>query len=598
MTTVTATNIQSSADPIFIYIDLFCGAGGTTQGIVQARRKGNKIAIVAGCVNHDKNAIKSHWSNHPEVEHFEEDIRTLELSKLIRLVNIYRAFYPNARIVLWASLECTNFSKAKGGLPRDADSRTLADHLYRYVHAIDPDYIQIENVVEFMAWGPLDEKGKPISRKNGCDFVRWKDTIDSFGYHNEWKVMDSADYGAYTSRKRLFGCFAKKGLPIIWPAPTHAKVKDAAKPKRTNKGKKKVSYQPDLFSVSTLKPWKPVKDVLELDKHGQSIFNRKKPLSPNTLKRIYAGLIKFVAGGEKSFMAKTYAVASNSDGVYSIEGPAHTITTRSAKQIVSVDFLSTYNGGNDEHRNSSLDNPCKVLTTQNAHALVSAFLSKYHGNGYNSDIDNPSPTIATKDQLALINAQYIVRDFNNGGGIRSVDDPSGALMTVPKISLVTACQFLLHTHFGNNPTSLDAPSPVITANGKWAYLVNPSWFGNNHSIEDPSPVIVASQHKAPLYVVVAEEGNIAMPIFEDDCEETIKIKCFMVVYGIADIKMRMLFISELIKIQGFPSDYKLIGTQKDQKKFIGNSVHPLVPQHWIEAFYDYFETEYQKGIAA
>src|SRR5690606_20563989 len=124
-------------------------------------------ALVAACVNHDPKAIKSHWMNHPEVVHFEEDIRTLELTPLIELINAYREMYPNAKIVLWASLECTNFSKAKGGQPRDADSRTLADHLDRYVIALNPDYIQIENVVEFMSWGPLDEKGKPVSRRSG-----------------------------------------------------------------------------------------------------------------------------------------------------------------------------------------------------------------------------------------------------------------------------------------------------------------------------------------------------------------------------------------------------------------------------------------------
>jgi site-specific DNA-cytosine methylase len=140
-------------DPLFLVIDLFCGFGGTTLGFMKS-----KLAYVMACVNHDPLAIESHWLNHPDVEHFEEDIRTLELTKLIRLVNIYRAFYPNAKVILWASLECTNHSKAKGGLSRDADSRTLADHLPRYIKALDPDYVQIENVVEFKIWGPLEIK--------------------------------------------------------------------------------------------------------------------------------------------------------------------------------------------------------------------------------------------------------------------------------------------------------------------------------------------------------------------------------------------------------------------------------------------------------
>ncbi len=103
-------------DPLFIIVDLFCGAGGTTTGFVNAAIEGNTIAKVIACVNYDPKAIKSHWLNHPEVKHFEEDIRTLDLTELIKLVTYNRNKYPNAYLILWASLECTNFSKAKGGL--------------------------------------------------------------------------------------------------------------------------------------------------------------------------------------------------------------------------------------------------------------------------------------------------------------------------------------------------------------------------------------------------------------------------------------------------------------------------------------------------
>lgn len=136
-----------------LYIDLFCGAGGTSTGVNSARINGEKCADVIACVNHDANAIASHASNHPNALHFTEDIRTLDLSPLIAHVEKKRIEYPGALVVLWASLECTNFSKAKGGQPRDADSRTLAEHLFRYIDAINPDYIQIENVEEFMSWG-------------------------------------------------------------------------------------------------------------------------------------------------------------------------------------------------------------------------------------------------------------------------------------------------------------------------------------------------------------------------------------------------------------------------------------------------------------
>lgn len=121
-----------------LYIDLFCGAGGTSSGVEYARVDGKKCAEVIACVNHDANAIKSHAANHPKTMHFTEDIRTLDLAPLVRHLQKMKRKHPTAKVVLWASLECTNFSKAKGGQPRDADSRTLAEHLFRYIEAIDP----------------------------------------------------------------------------------------------------------------------------------------------------------------------------------------------------------------------------------------------------------------------------------------------------------------------------------------------------------------------------------------------------------------------------------------------------------------------------
>lgn len=186
-----------------LYIDLFCGAGGTSTGVNSARLNGEQCADVIACVNHDANAIASHASNHPDALHFTEDIRTLELSPLVEHLKKCREDNPGALVVLWASLECTNFSKAKGGQPRDADSRTLAEHLFRYIEAIAPDYIQIENVEEFMSWGEVDENGKPVSMDKGKSYTRWVRKVKSYGYRFDHRILNAADYGAYTSRKRF-----------------------------------------------------------------------------------------------------------------------------------------------------------------------------------------------------------------------------------------------------------------------------------------------------------------------------------------------------------------------------------------------------------
>lgn len=207
-----------------LYIDLFCGAGGTSTGVNTATIDGEPCAEVIACVNHDAKAIASHKANHPRALHFTEDIRTLELSPLCRHLEQCRLNKPRALVVLWASLECTNFSRAKGGQPRDADSRTLAEHLFRYIDAIHPDYIQIENVEEFMSWGDLDPNGRPLSKDRGRLYLKWVREIKTRGYHFAHRILNAADYGAYTSRKRYFGIFAKHGLPLVFPEATHSKL--------------------------------------------------------------------------------------------------------------------------------------------------------------------------------------------------------------------------------------------------------------------------------------------------------------------------------------------------------------------------------------
>lgn len=562
----------------FLIVDLFAGAGGVTTGFVNAKdNNGNPISKVIACVNHDAKAIESHWRNHQEVLHFEEDIRTLDLTDLTKHVNAQRKMYPDAYLILWASLECTNFSKAKGGQPRDADSRTLADHLHRYVEAIHPEYVMIENVVEFMAWGPLDEKGKPISKRNGCEWLRWRKEMCAHGFIDQWKELNSADYGAYTSRNRLFGIFAKQGLPITWPEPTHAKNPE----------------KQSLFA--SLKKWKAVKEVLDLKDEGESIFTRKKPLVDNTLERIYAGMIKYVAGmSQREFISKYYSGRPEGKNI-SIEGPAGTIKTIDGQALVQMKFLMYYNGTDartgEKRSASSIDTTARTLTVQRTPNLV--FMTNYYGSGDNTkSIEEPSNTIVARDNHAIaflekVPVKWIDRQFSSAT-YSSIEEPAGALMTVPKMGMVSTDPFVMSTNFKNGPSDIEKPLGVITANRKYHYIVNPGWVkGHSSSSENPCPVIIARQDKAPLYLLALEQTeSVAIPVFEDDSEIMIKIKEFMVMYGIGDIKMRMLKVLELLRIQGFPKDYVLVGNQNDQKKFIGNSVVPQVVTSWIEAMHD------------
>lgn len=479
-----------------LYIDLFCGAGGTSTGVERARLDGRKCARVIACVNHDANAILSHAANHPHTRHFTEDIRTLDLGPLKVHTTVERMKNPDAKVVLWASLECTNHSRAKGGMSRDADSRTLAEHLFRYIEELQPDYIQIENVVEFMEWGPLqvkvvrnpetgaescpldikhDRKRKqatvapvwiPDPERKGTLYRKWVEEVCARGYRFDHRVLNSADFGAYTSRVRYFGLFARVGLPMVWPRPTHARKPTA-----------------DLFGGS-LKPWRAVRDVLDFDDRGESIFTRRKPLVDATLARIHAGLVKFVAGGQDAFLVKWNSV-NGKTGKYiapDLDAPCPTVATQNRLGVARVNFLSKQFGGDPQSKNIGVDGPAGTLTTVDHHAFVSA----YYGNGYNSSIDSPAPTLTTKDRF------QVVRPFFEG-------------------------------------------------------------------------------------------HCIAWAIRADDTPAMRRIKEFCALYGIVDVTMRMLRISEMKRIQGFGDDYVLVGTQEEQKKYLGNAVVTQVATAMCEA---------------
>lgn len=548
-----------------LQIDLFCGAGGVTTGAESAKVNGMKVCKTIACVNHDENAIRSHAANHAGVYHFTEDIRTLDLTKLVEISNHYRKVYPNAKLLLWASLECTNFSRAKGGLPREADSRTLADHLFRYIEELNPDMIGVENVEEFMSWGPLDENGKPVSRFGGKDYLRWIELIKSYGFDFDCRILNSADYGAYTSRKRYFGQFVKYGLPISWPEPTH--MKEAKR---------------DMFG--NFEKWKPVREVLDLHDEGESIFNRKIPLVEKTLERIYYGLVKFVPKGEKEFISNYYSGNPESRNT-SLNNPCLTVRTNNCQSLVKAEFLQSYYGNGGVH---SVNDPCPTVSTHDRFSKITCqFLSKYFSGdpkSKNITIDGPAATIKTKDNHALVSCQFLDKQYGSGKhNQQDIESPAGSITSVPKLNLVTA-KWIMDTNFGNVGSSINSPAPTILASRKHHYLMDAQYKRTGNSIDKPCFTLIARMDKTPPYIITASEENIKIVIYENDSFWTKKIKQFMIENGIADIKMRMLNIQELKRITGFPENYVLIGSQADQKKFIGNAVVVPMAQKLIEAF--------------
>ena len=236
-----------------IIVDLFAGGGGASTGIEQAIGKN-----VDGAVNHDPEALGMHEINHPNTKHYCTDV--FEIDPLA--VTLGRPVG-----LLWASPDCKHFSKAKGGKPVSKKIRSLAWVVIRWAKLVRPRIIFVENVEEFKTWGPL-KGNKPDVNKKGQTFNRWVFMLRHLGYQVEWRELRACDYGAPTIRKRLFIVARCDGKPIVWPSPTHGNPKD---PQTKIKG---------------LLPWRVAADCIDWSLPCPSIFERKKKLAPNTLRRI------------------------------------------------------------------------------------------------------------------------------------------------------------------------------------------------------------------------------------------------------------------------------------------------------------------------
>lgn len=364
-------------------VDLFCGAGGTTAGFDRARWRGKPVVNVLACVNHDAGAIRSHAANHPHCQHFTEDIRLLNVARLPRK-------RPGVPFLLWASLECTHFSKAKSG-PKNADSRSLADFMPRYIEHCRPDWFIVENVEEFQSWGALDANGRPVSRKEGTDYFRWRTEIERMGYRYQSRILNSADYGAHTSRSRYFAIFTRHGMPCAFPEPTH-----------------------DRSGRFGLPKWRAVREVLDLKDTGGSIFARKTPLVEKTLRRILNGLKKFVQPDQLLMTCNTPGFCS------SLAQPSGTITQRGHKALVTPVLMTYYGNGNC----SNVERPSPTLTTRDRIGLVTPvhFLEQFFSGSNGQSADVPAWALTTSNKAALATAWVVNPQFGNKGS--SVEQPA------------------------------------------------------------------------------------------------------------------------------------------------------------------------------
>ena len=506
-----------------ITVDGFCGGGGWSTGFEFAIGRPVDIGI-----NHDKYAIAMHKKNHPFTEHYNENIFE---------VDPYKA--TQGRPVGWAhfSPDCTHFSRAKGGTPVKKSIRGLAWVVTKWAGTVHPRIISMENVPEFMSWGSLcarrnkdgriyrmdgtlAEKGTyvpyseqqlvPNKKKQGKTFKRFINVMKSFGYKCEWKILTASDYGAPTIRKRLFIIFRNDGKSIIFPNPTHG------------------NPESEEVKSGKLLPWHTAAECINWDLECPSIFERKKPLAENTLRRIAKGIQKFVIENPNPFIIQVNHGGDNFRG-QEVDKPMPTITAKHGFGIVAPTLIQ-YHGeqSKNEVRGQILEKPLQTVDTANRYGLVTAFMSKYFGGNYQgcgSSVDEPLHTITAVDHNAL--AAVHITQFNNHCIGQKVDEP---------LKTITCGE----GHFGEVRAFL-----IKYYSGESGQKVN-----------------------EPLHTIRTK-----------DCFGLVTIKG--VDYAIVDIGLRMLTPRELYNAQGFPTDYEIetdcYGNKYPKTKQVarcGNSVPP------------------------
>lgn len=360
-----------------IIVDNFAGGGGASTGIEMATGMSVDIAI-----NHDPAAIEMHRLNHPDTEHYCESVWDVDPKEAARGRKVGLA---------WFSPDCTHHSKAKGGKPVKQEIRGLAWVAVRWAIAVKPRVIMLENVEEFKDWCPLDGEGRPIKEFRGQTFESFVKSLQALGYEVQYKELIACDYGAPTTRKRFFVIARCDGKVIKWPEPTHADPQSLE------------------VQLGRKKPWRVASEIIDWNIGTPSIFDRKKPLVDNTLKRIAKGLQKFVMDAENpyiheekaSFLSSYYTETTEREVRGSaLNSPLHTITAGGNRFALVTCFLAKYYG---QSFAQGMDEPLHTITAGgNRFGLVTAFLTKYYGQSNAQSLNEPLHTITTKDRFGLV----------------------------------------------------------------------------------------------------------------------------------------------------------------------------------------------------
>ena len=316
----------------YLVADLFCGAGGSSTGAQKA------IADIDGtmdlvAINHWPTAVATHSANHPTARHIVEDVSLVDPEAVVE----------EGRLdLLMASPECTFYSRARGSKPIHDQGRMNPWAIHNWLTKLDVNCVLIENVPEFVNWGPLDANGRPNKQHRGEHFQAWFLTFHALGYQAEWRMLNAADYGDATSRTRFFLMARKDGKPVVWPEPSHAKGDTGMFPGRL--------------------PWRGAREIIDWSNPGRSLLDdpkyQKNPLSEKTRRRIARGLERF--GGP---LAPLYVRLLDLPSDAPIPQPK-------SRSELNQTFILNRGGENGSVRAHSLDNPMPTAPTRGAGYLI------------------------------------------------------------------------------------------------------------------------------------------------------------------------------------------------------------------------------------
>lgn len=352
-------------------IDMFCGGGGESTGIFDAAKQYD-FKINMSAINHWERAIETHSANYPSAEHRCENVQHIEPNTLMASKNTD---------LLWASPGCQHFSTARGAKPRSESMRSPAWEVLRFAEELRPKRIIIENVPEFRTWGPLDENGKIIKECKGNTFNAFISGLKSLNYIVDYQILCAADYGAATSRRRLFIQAVRKDCAkkIIWPEKTNVKGGDLILPN-----------------------WHTASEIIDWTTPCQLISERKKPLAAATMRRIEYGIREFWGEEAVPFIARLYGNST----AESIKKPLSTISCSGAHHMLIQPFITAIGQISAKQRNRKLTEPLSTICTKQEHCLVKPMLVQYYGNGHAVPLSDPIPTLTTKDRYALVNPEH------------------------------------------------------------------------------------------------------------------------------------------------------------------------------------------------